>query len=89
VLPQLLYVAIVPTVAAALAFNFGVRRLGAAAGTLFLNMVPVSVLAVRALTGTPPHASELAGVALVGVALAINAWPARAGGTPLRRLATN
>jgi drug/metabolite transporter (DMT)-like permease len=89
VLPQLLYVAIVPTVAAALAFNFGVRRLGAAAGTLFLNMVPVSVLAVRALTGTPPRASELAGVALVGVALAINAWPARAGRTPLRRLATN
>jgi drug/metabolite transporter (DMT)-like permease len=82
----LAYVAIVPTVAAALAFNFGVRRLGAAAGTLFLNVVPVSVLAVRALLGTPPRAGELLGVAMVAAALAIHAWPARAGGLPAKRL---
>jgi drug/metabolite transporter (DMT)-like permease len=70
----LLYIAAVPTVLAALAFNFGVRRLGAAVGTLFLNMVPVSVLAVHALQGQAPGAAELGGAALVAVALAFNAW---------------
>jgi drug/metabolite transporter (DMT)-like permease len=94
-LPPLLYIAVVPTVLAALAFNFGVRRLGATAGTLFLNMVPVSVLAVRAFQGQPPGPAELAGAALVAVALAFNAWAglpgtrAAAGGaagrTPLAR----
>ena len=70
----LLYIAVVPTVLAALAFNFGVRRLGAPAGTLYLNMVPVSVLAVHALQGQAPSATEVGGVALVGLALSINAW---------------
>jgi drug/metabolite transporter (DMT)-like permease len=82
-LPPLLYIAVVPTVLAALAFNFGVRHLGATAGTLFLNMVPVSVLAVHALQGRSPSPTELAGVALVAVGLAFNA---RAG-TPGARAA--
>lgn len=73
-LPPLLYIAIVPTVLAALAFNFGVRRLGPAAGTLFLNMVPISVLAVRAVQGKAPSATEAAGAALVALALGFNAW---------------
>ncbi|MBX3621634.1 MAG: DMT family transporter [Rhizobacter sp.] len=77
VAPQMLYVALVPTVAAALAYNFGVRRLGAPVGTLFLNMVPVSVIVVHALLGQPPLANELVGAGLVAVALAFNAWPAR------------
>lgn len=76
-LPQLLYIAVVPTVFAALAFNFGVRRLGAAAGTLFLNMVPVSVLVVHALQGQVPSRSELCGAALVALALGFNAWTVR------------
>lgn len=75
--PELLFVAIVPTVAAALAFNLGVRRLGAPVGTLFLNVVPVSVIAVRAVLGVPPQASELVGAGLVAMALALHAWPAR------------
>ncbi len=70
----LLYIAVVPTVLAALAFNFGVRRLGPAVGTLFLNMVPVSVLAVHALQGQAPSASEGVGAALVAAALGFNAW---------------
>lgn len=73
-LPALLYIAAVPTVLAALAFNLGVRRLGAAVGTLFLNVVPLSVLAVRALQGHPPQAAELGGALLVAVALGFNAW---------------
>lgn len=80
--PQLLYVAIVPTVAAALAFNMGVRQLGAPIGTLFLNVVPVSVIAVRAVLGTPPQASELLGTGLVALALALHAWPARSTQVP-------
>lgn len=76
-LPPLLYIAVVPTVLAALAFNFGVRRLGPAAGTLFLNMVPVSVLAVHALQGRMPSRTELCGAALVALALGFNAWAGR------------
>lgn len=72
VLPKLLYVAAVPTVLAVLAFNFGVRQLGAPTGTLFLNAVPVSVLAMGALLGSLPHANELVGTALVGLALWLN-----------------
>ncbi|NCT81815.1 MAG: DMT family transporter [Comamonadaceae bacterium] len=76
-LPPLLYIAVVPTVLAALAFNFGVRRLGPAVGTLFLNVVPVSVLVVHALQGQMPEVGELAGAALVGAALGFNAWAGR------------
>lgn len=75
--PPLTYIALVPTVLAALAFNYGVRRLGPTVGTLFLNMVPVSVLAVHALQGQAPRASELLGALLVGLALAGNAWAGR------------
>lgn len=77
VAPELLYVALVPTVAAALAFNLGVRRLGASVGTLFLNVVPLSVIAVRASLGQVPQANEIMGAALVALALALNAWPDR------------
>lgn len=80
VAPQLLYVAAVPTVAAALAFNAGVRRLGPAVGMLFLNMVPVSVMAARATMGTMPQANELLGAALVAAALVLGA-----GAGPVRR----
>ncbi len=75
VAPALLYVALVPTVAAALAFNLGVRRLGAPMGTLFLNLVPLSVIAVRAWQGQPPQPNEWLGAAFVAGALALNAWP--------------
>lgn len=72
--PKLVYVALVPTVAAVLAFNAGVKRLGAPLGTLFLNMVPVSVIAVRAVLGEAPHANEMAGAALVGIGLVLTVW---------------
>ncbi|MFT7776001.1 DMT family transporter [Roseateles sp.] len=72
--PQLAYIAAIPTVAAALAFNAGVRRLGAPMGTLFLNMVPVSVIALHAALGEAPHANEIAGAALVGLGLALTVW---------------
>lgn len=80
-LPPLLYIAMVPTVLAALAFNFGVRRLGPTVGTLFLNVVPVSVLVVHTLQGQRPGSAELAGAALVAAALGFNAWAGRRAGT--------
>lgn len=80
--PQLLYIAVLPTVFAALAFNLGVRRLGAPAGTLFLNMVPVSVIGVQLTLGRLPQAHELLGTALVATGLALQAWPARPSARP-------
>lgn len=86
--PKLAYIALMPTVAAALAFNAGVRKLGAAMGTLFLNMVPVSVIAVRAVMGEAPHANEIAGAALVGLGLALTVWaPKAAAARPLPAVA--
>ncbi|HEY1128101.1 MAG TPA: DMT family transporter [Roseateles sp.] len=80
--PQLGYIAVMPTVAAALAFNAGVRRLGAPMGTLFLNMVPVSVIALHAVMGEAPQANEIAGAALVGLGLALTVWTPRAAPAP-------
>lgn len=37
-------------------------------------MVPVSVIAVRALLGEAPHLHELLGAALVGAGLALSVW---------------
>lgn len=67
--PAFAYVAVLPTVAAAVAFNQGVRVVGAATGTLFINAVPISALAIGTALGQPPGVRELAGAALVGVAL--------------------
>lgn len=72
--PKLIYIALIPTVLGVLAFNAGVKQLGAPMGTLFLNMVPVSVIAVRAVMGEAPHANEIAGAALVGLGLALTVW---------------
>lgn len=68
-----LYVAALPTVLAAVAFNHGVRVLGAATGTLFINAVPVSAMAIATALGQPPAAHELAGAALVAAGLALAA----------------
>ncbi|MBI3347912.1 MAG: DMT family transporter [Burkholderiales bacterium] len=76
--PKLVYIALVPTVAAVLAFNAGVKRLGAPLGTLFLNMVPVSVIAVHAVMREAPQANEIAGAALVGLGLALTVWTPKA-----------
>ncbi|MDR7270648.1 drug/metabolite transporter (DMT)-like permease [Pelomonas saccharophila] len=76
--PKLVYIALIPTVLGVLAFNAGVKRLGAPMGTLFLNMVPVSVIAVRAVLGEAPHANEIAGAALVGIGLALTVWTPKA-----------
>ncbi|MDH0864768.1 DMT family transporter [Mitsuaria sp. GD03876] len=72
VAPHLLYIAAVPTVAAVVAFNFGVRRLGASRGTLFLNGVPVSALLMSVALGQHPAMQEWIGAALVIAALTLS-----------------
>jgi drug/metabolite transporter (DMT)-like permease len=84
--PTLAYIAVVPTVAAAVAFNFGVRRLGAATGTLFINCVPISALLIATALGQPPGAQEILGAVLVGLALVVTTRPVRsASPAPLRQ----
>jgi drug/metabolite transporter (DMT)-like permease len=68
----LLYVGAVPSVAAILAYNFGVRTLGVVTGTAFLNVVPVSAMLMGAALGAKPQAHELVGVAMVVAALLIH-----------------
>ena len=73
VAPAMLYVIAIATVFAALAFNKGVRQLGATQGIVFINLVPVSALAIGALRGAMPGSAELAGGVLVVSALLIQA----------------
>jgi drug/metabolite transporter (DMT)-like permease len=89
VAPSLLYVGIVPTVVAVLAYNFGVRALGVVAGTAFLNFVPVSAVLMGVALGKPPQAHELLGVAMVVAALLIHTLALRQSGpTPGRSVRT-
>ena len=69
VLPSLLYIVVVATVLAALAYNLGVRRLGASNGILFINLVPVSALLIGSMQGVQPTLPELIGTGFVISAL--------------------
>ena len=69
VLPSLLYIVVIATVLAALAFNQGVRRLGASNGILFINLVPVSALLIGFALGEQPTLTEMIGIGLVIAAL--------------------
>lgn len=71
--PAMSYVVIIATVAAALAYNKGVRQLGATQGIVFINFVPVSALLISIFRGAVPGASEMIGTALVITALLIQA----------------
>jgi drug/metabolite transporter (DMT)-like permease len=67
--PELGYVALVGSVLAILAWNTGIRRLGAPNAALFMNLVPVVALALAAAQGYRVHAAELAGTALTAAAI--------------------
>ena len=78
----LLYVGLVPSALAVLAFNHGVRALGAVTGTAFLNFVPVSALLMGVALGKPPATHEIVGVAMVVVALLLHVAAAKRAATP-------
>ncbi|MEU1966636.1 DMT family transporter [Micromonospora sediminicola] len=85
VAPQLAYAVLVAAVVAVLAWNTGVRRLGAADAALFMNLVPVTTFAVQILRGYRPGAVELVGAGLTVAALVAANLVTR---TPARRATT-
>jgi len=68
----LVFVGVVASALAIVAFNFGVRTLGAVTGTAFLNFVPVSALLMATALGKMPTANELVGAAMVIGALLVH-----------------
>jgi drug/metabolite transporter (DMT)-like permease len=68
--PQVAYLTLVAAVLAVLAWNTGIRRLGAANTALFMNLVPVVALLVAILQGYRPAAAELFGMAVTVGAIA-------------------
>jgi len=67
---QLAYVVAIGAVVAVLAFNAGVRRLGAPNASLFGNLIPVVTLAIAVVQGYRPAGLELVGIAVTLAALA-------------------
>jgi drug/metabolite transporter (DMT)-like permease len=67
---QLAYVVVVGALIAVLAWNEGVRRLGAPNAALFMNLVPVVAFTIAIVRGYEPGTAELAGAALTVAALA-------------------
>jgi drug/metabolite transporter (DMT)-like permease len=66
---QLAYVVVVGALMAVLAWNEGVRRLGAPNAALFMNLVPVVAFAIAIARGYHPEGLELAGAAVAVAAL--------------------
>jgi drug/metabolite transporter (DMT)-like permease len=66
---QLAYVVVIGALAAVLAWNEGVRRLGAPNAALFMNLVPVVAFVIAIARGYQPEAAELGGAALTVAAL--------------------
>ena len=80
----LAYVGLISSAVAVLAFNYGVRTMGAVTGTAFLNFVPVSALLMSVALGKLPSANELLGMAMVVAALLIHAASTRTAAASLR-----
>jgi drug/metabolite transporter (DMT)-like permease len=78
----LLYVGLVSSAIAVLAFNYGVRTLGAVTGTAFINFVPVSALLMSAALGRLPAVNEAVGMAMVVGALLIHTALSRKASAP-------
>ena len=67
--PAMTYIVVFGAVIGVLAWNAGVRRIGAANGVLFMNLVPVTTFAVQIGRGYRPVGAELAGAGLTVAAL--------------------
>jgi drug/metabolite transporter (DMT)-like permease len=61
---QIVYIILAGAVLGVLAWNEGVRRIGAANGALFMNLVPVVTFAVEIGRGYRPGAAEVSGALL-------------------------
>jgi drug/metabolite transporter (DMT)-like permease len=82
---RLLYIAGPAAVVAVLAWNDGVKRIGAANGSLFINLVPVVTFAIAIGQGYRPGPAELAGAGITVAALVgANIVSRRPAGAPAR-----
>ena len=66
---QLIYIVVIGALAAVLAWNEGVKRLGAPNAALFMNLVPVVAFAIAIVRGYHPEGMELLGAAITVAAL--------------------
>jgi drug/metabolite transporter (DMT)-like permease len=66
---QLSYIVVIGALAAVLAWNEGVKRLGAPNAALFMNLVPVVAFTIAIVRGYHPEAMELLGAAVTVAAL--------------------
>lgn len=69
---ELMYLTFIGVVAAMLAWNYGLRKVGAQNATLLINLMPVTAFTYRAIQGVQFELIELIGVALVVGALMAN-----------------
>lgn len=67
--PQVAYVVVFGALVAVLAWNEGVKRLGPADASLFMNLVPVVAFTIQVVRGTALSVVELIGVAVALTAL--------------------
>jgi drug/metabolite transporter (DMT)-like permease len=75
----MVYVVIAAAVIAVLAWNSGIRMLGARDGTLFMNVVPITTFTIAIARGYRPDAAELIGAGItVGALVAANIHARRA-----------
>jgi drug/metabolite transporter (DMT)-like permease len=71
--PELAYLVFIGAVLAMLAWNTGIRRLGAPNTALFMNLVPVTALVLAIVQGYRPGVVELVGMAVtVGAIVTAN-----------------
>jgi drug/metabolite transporter (DMT)-like permease len=66
---QIAYVVVIGALLAVLAWNEGVKRLGAPNAALFMNLVPVVAFTIAIVRGYHPEVVELGGAALTVAAL--------------------
>ena len=73
------YVVLIGAVLAVIAWNAGVKRIGAQNATLFMNLVPVTTFTIEIVSGYTPGAAEIGGAALtVGALIGANVAARRA-----------
>lgn len=70
--PQLLYLVLLASIVAVLAWNAGIRSLDPLSGMLFINVVPITAFLIGVYQGQHFVAAELIGATLVVLALLTN-----------------
>jgi drug/metabolite transporter (DMT)-like permease len=77
--PAMVYVILAAAVVAVLSWNAGIRLLGPADGTLFMNVVPITTFTIAIVRGYRPVGAELIGAAItIGALVAANIYARQA-----------